>query len=226
PEPSPAAPSRPWQPLTLSARSSAALDRAAERLADHLEAHPELDLADVCHTLQRGRKAFAHRLMVVAADRAEAVRLLRGSDPGKILSAEVEEARLPGAAFLFSGIGDHYVGMARGLYEGEAVFREQVDLCCQLLKPHLGLDLTELLYTGGQAQGEAARERGKTDLRRMLGRAEPGAASPLDRTALLHPAMFVVEYALAKLLISWGIAPQAMIGYSIGEYVAACLAGV
>jgi acyl transferase domain-containing protein len=229
PEPAAAAPSRPFQPLLLSAKSVAALDQAAQRLADHLESHPELDLADVCSTLERGRRAFAHRRMLVASSREEAIRLLRGAEPRRILSAlsvDVEPGGQPAPAFLFSGVGDQYVGMAGGLYAGEPVFREQVDLCCQLLSPHLGLDLKTVLYPAGQEAGA----KGGVDLRRMLGRGEPGepakAAGPLDRTALLHPALFVVEYALARLFLSWGIAPQAMIGYSIGEYVAACLAGV
>jgi len=224
PPPRPAAASRPWQTLVLSARNEAALERAARRLADHLEAHPGLALPDVCHTLQRGRRAFGWRRMLVAREPREAVELLRGAAPGRVLSAEVDPNRLPTPAFLFPGIGDHHPGMARGLYEGEAVFRREVDLCSELLLPHLGLDLRGVLYPAGEPAAEAG---GGPDLRRMLGRGgAPAAPSPLDRTALLHPALFAVEYALARLWMSWGLQPQAMLGYSIGEYAAACLAGV
>ncbi|HTQ80791.1 MAG TPA: type I polyketide synthase, partial [Thermoanaerobaculia bacterium] len=224
--PEPAAPvaSRPWHPLILSARSSGALDRAASRLADHLEACPELQVADVCHTLGQGRRAFGHRRMLVCGSREEAIRLLRGAEPRRVLSAEVEEAGSSAPAFLFAGVGDQYAGMGRGLYEGEPVFRQQVDLCCRLLTHPLGLDLRTVLYP----EGEPTTERRAMDLRGMLGRGETAASAlgPLDRTALLHPALFVIEYALAQLWMSWGIKPRAMIGYSIGEYVAACVAGV
>jgi acyl transferase domain-containing protein len=230
PPPPAAAPSRPWQTLVLSARGEAALASAAQGLADHLAAHPDLALADVCHTLQRGRRAFSSRRMLVAREGREAAALLRGAAPGRVLSAEVDPNRLPGPAFMFSGVGDQYPGMGRGLYAGEPAFRREVDACCELLAPHLGLDLRTVLYP---APGGAAGPGGGPDLRRLIGRetggaagAPPGTPAALDRTALLHPALFVVEYALARLWMSWGIQPQAMIGYSIGEYVAACLAGV
>src|SRR5918999_3708364 len=111
--------------------------------------------------------------------------------------------------------------MARDLYETEPTFRAALDRCCELLVPHLGLDLRGLLFPS-DPPGAAAR---RPDLRAMLGRSQR-PQSELDRTLYAQPAVFAVEYALASLLMEWGIRPQSMIGYSLGEYVAACLAGV
>jgi acyl transferase domain-containing protein len=233
PEPSPAAPSRPWQLLPLSARSADALERAAASLADRLEERLEEknapDLADVAFTLALGRKAFEARRALVCRDAADAVSLLRGAAPRRIATGEVKPGQGRAVAFLFSGVGDHYVGMGRDLYEREPVFREEVDRAAEILRPLLGLDVCDIrdvLYPSGSAPGPAGSG---PDLRRMLGRGETSAdpgEDRLSRTEILHPALFVVEHALARLWMSWGIRPGAMIGYSIGEYVAACLAGV
>ncbi|HEV8581211.1 MAG TPA: amino acid adenylation domain-containing protein [Thermoanaerobaculia bacterium] len=201
----PSGPSRPWQLVTLSARTPTALEKATENLAGHLEAHPDLALADAAYTLHVGRKAFAHRRMVVCRDAADARQALTALEPRRVLTAHDETDGRP-VTFLFPGQGAQYVGMGEDLYASEPVFREQVDRCAELLNPHLACDLREMLYPRGE-RGEAAKLR-------------------LDATGAAQPALFVIEYALAKLLGSWGIAPQAMIGHSIGEYVAACLAGV
>ena len=128
---------------------------------------------------------------------------------------------------MFPGLGEHYPGMGRELYESEPGFRTELDRCAELLRPLLKQDLIELIYPPiPEAEAAAGPE---IDLRRMLGRMreEPDEASQrLRRTAVAHPAVFAVEYALARLWMSWGIEPQALIGYSLGEYVAACLAGV
>jgi acyl transferase domain-containing protein len=226
PERAASGPSRPWQLLTLSARSAAALEAVCRNLADHLEACPELPLADVAHTLQRGRRAFAHRRTLVCRDAAEAVRLLRGAEPRRLLEAEVATDRQPTVAFLFPGIGDHYVGMARGLYDGEPVFREHFDACARFLEPRLGADLRRVLFSGAPTAGTTEAGSAGPDLRRMLGRGPAAGDDPLQRTAVLHPAMFAVQYALGQLWMSWGVRPEALLGYSIGEYAAACLAGV
>jgi len=204
PEPAPATPSRPWQLLLLSARTDTALATLAGNLASHLEEHPESDFADVVHTLQVGRKLHEHRRAVVCRDAGHAVRILAGEDPEWSV-ASFSPGRERTAAFLFSGQGAQYAGMGRGLYESEPAFRAQIDLCCERLRPHLGLDLRELLLA---ADGDAE------------------AAERLGQTRFTQPALFVVEYALARLWMEWGIVPTAMMGHSIGEYVAACLAGV
>ncbi|MFL6199522.1 MAG: SDR family NAD(P)-dependent oxidoreductase [Thermoanaerobaculia bacterium] len=219
----PPGPSRPWQLLVLSARTAGALEQASADLAACLDTG--VDLADAAFTLARGRKAFEMRQALVCRDAADAAALLRGAAPRRIAAGEVKPGTDRAVAFLFSGIGDHYVGMGRDLYDHEPVYREEVDRCAEILRPLLGLDVRHVLYP----EGRAAAAGGAPDLRRMLGRGETAAdpqSEPLSRTGILHPALFVVEHALARLWMSWGIRPGAMIGYSIGEYVAACLAGV
>ncbi|MFP3941805.1 MAG: SDR family NAD(P)-dependent oxidoreductase, partial [Thermoanaerobaculia bacterium] len=145
PEREPSEPAEPYQLLLLSARSEAALERATDRLADHLERHDDLNLADVAYTLQVGRKAMSHRRIAVCRDLDDGVSILRERTPRKVLSALREEKGTP-VTFLFPGLGGQYPGMARGLYEGEPVFRDALDRCAELLEPRLGLDLRELLW--------------------------------------------------------------------------------
>ena len=194
------------QLILLSARTASALDRAARNLADHLDSHPELPLAAVAATLQLGRRCFAERRMVVAADRADLVRDLRETTPGRVASSSLGTAAERPVVFLFPGGGAQYAGMTRDVYAREPLFREQVDACAALLVPHLGLDLREVLYPAPERAQEATQR--------------------LRRTALGLPALFTVEYALAQLWMSLGVRPQALIGHSLGEYVAACLAGI
>jgi acyl transferase domain-containing protein/acyl carrier protein len=217
-------PARPWQLLVLSARTAPALDDAAARLADHLEAHPETELADVAWTLATGRKAFAHRRIVVARDREGALAALAGS---KIAGRSDGTGARP-VVFLFPGLGDQYVDMARELYEAEPVFRREVDRCAEALAPRLGADLRQVLFSDApRSAPTAAAPDPFAHLRRGAGeaRAEDPAEALLRSTRFAQPACFVVEYALGQLLLSWGIVPQALLGYSLGEYVAACLAG-
>jgi acyl transferase domain-containing protein/acyl carrier protein len=197
--------SRPVQIFTLSAKTSEALDRAGDELAAHLDATGGLAPADVAYTLHQGRATFAHRRIVIAASLEEAARALRDGDPQRVLS-RVEAGKDRPVVFMFSGQGSQYVGMGRGLYESEPRFREIVDECAGTLAPTLGIDLRGVLYP--------SPEEIET------------AAARLSTTAITQPALFVVEYALARLYMEWGITPQAMLGHSIGEYVAACLAGV
>jgi acyl transferase domain-containing protein len=208
-------PSRSAQLLVLSARTPAALDAAAARLADHLEARPDVELADVAWTLQVGRKGFEHRRIAVARDRESAVAALRGVP----LSGQPVGSRQ--VVFLFPGLGDQRVDMARELYETEPRFREVVDDCADRLEPRLGADLREVLFSPGDRSPAAPTG---PDLRAMLRRG-PSATSRLDQTLYAQPVCFVVELALGRLLLDWGIEPRAMIGYSLGEYVAACLSG-
>ncbi|HEY7511737.1 MAG TPA: type I polyketide synthase, partial [Vicinamibacteria bacterium] len=203
PPPAPALPPPPCA-LVVSARTPDALEAATDRLAAHLAAHPELRPDDVEFTLRHGRRAFAHRRTVVGGDLAEASRALAARDPGRTWSGVADE-RAPSVAFLFPGQGAQHVGMGRRLYETQPVFRSEVDAGCEVLRPLLGLDLREVLYPAG---------------------ADEAAAEALGRTALTQPALFVVEHALAKLWGSWGVEPDSLIGHSVGEYVAATLAGV
>ncbi|WP_460427465.1 type I polyketide synthase [Azotobacter armeniacus] len=193
------------QLLLLSARSETALDAAAGQLAAHLRQHPEQALADVAHTLRAGRGQFAHRAVALARDHADAIRVLEERAPACFFSGQVLSER-PTLAFLFPGQGAQHLDMGRALYGREPVFRETLDRCCERLIPTLGLDLRELLFSAAAS--------------------ESAAAARLEQTAITQPALFVVEYALAQLWMSWGAQPDAMLGHSIGEYVAACLAGV
>ncbi|RKH85160.1 acyltransferase domain-containing protein [Corallococcus sp. AB032C] len=199
----PAPSRRAWHVLPLSARTPAALDAATERLAAHLDANPNVSLADVAYTLQVGRHAHEHRRAVVVKDVADAKAALR--DARRLLGGSGTNTRRP-VVFLFSGQGSQYVDMGRGLYEQEPVFRTEVDACAEKLKPHLGLDLRTVLYPPADGREKATEQ--------------------LKQTSLTQPSLFVIEYALAKLWASWGVTPQAMVGHSIGEYVAACLSGV
>lgn len=197
---------RPYQLLTISARTPEALNAATAQLAEHAEAMPE-ELADAAYTLNVGRPALASRRFVVARDKADAAARLAGAAERAALSTERAAITIlpPGTerhtAFLFPGQGAQYLGMAHGLYTAEPVFAARIDRCASVLKDSHGVDLPDVLFCG------------------------PGG-DRLGQTVNTQPALFAVEYALATLLMDWGIAPSALAGHSIGEYVAACLAGV
>ncbi|MEG4342101.1 SDR family NAD(P)-dependent oxidoreductase [Microcoleus sp. A003_D6] len=216
--------SRPWQLLMLSAKTDTALETATANLAEHLKQHPDLNLADVAYTLQVGRRSFDRRRTVVCKDIQDAIAALQ--NPKRILNSIQDGIERP-VAFMFTGLGTQYVNMAWELYQVEPTFQETVDRCCQFLKPLLGLDLRDVMYRD-RNDPQTASPSG-FDLRKMLGRGEQQAdetTQKLNQTCLTQPAIFVIEYALAQLWISWGIHPVATIGYSIGEYVAATLAEV
>ena len=208
--------------LVLSAKTNSALETATTNLVDYLKQHKDLNLADVAYTLQVGRRTFSHRRTVVCEDIEDAIVALQDS---KRVFTSIQETNSRPVAFMFPGLGTHYVNMAGELYQVEPKFREIIDRCCELFKPHLGLDLRDVLYS---SENQLDKSSG-FDLRKMLGRGggqTNEATEKLNQTSIAQPAIFTVEYALAQLLISWGICPQATIGYSIGEYVAACLAEV
>ncbi|MFT7773024.1 MAG: SDR family NAD(P)-dependent oxidoreductase [Roseateles sp.] len=191
--------------LKLSARSAEALSAMAVRLGEHLASDHAPSLADTAHTLDVGRKRFAQRAVVLARSTSEAARVLRDPGANGLLRGErLSEA--PSVAFLFPGQGSQHVGMARGLYEREPLLRELVDHCCAQVRLE-GEDLRSLIYPEAGVDADAATAR-------------------LTRTAVTQPALFVVEYAMARLWMSWGLRPDALLGHSVGEYVAACLAGV
>ena len=202
PAPERSAEGRPWHLLPLSARTDTALDTATSALATWLEQHPEQPLADVAYTLQVGRQQFQHRRMAVVRDREHAVRVLRGEEPERVVHA-IQESRSRPVVFLLPGGGSQYAGMGAGLYSTEPVFRAEVDRLATLFQPHVGLDLRGVLLVG------------------------PGEPAPeLERNVVALPAIFTMEYALARLWMAWGVEPEVMVGHSLGEYAAACLAGV
>jgi phthiocerol/phenolphthiocerol synthesis type-I polyketide synthase E len=204
PEPAPPSPGRSHL-LVVSARNEAALARRIEDLGIHLDQHPELPAADVAHTLQHGRRAFAHRACFLAEGDPIAPAVLRTKRP---LASAVAPSRAVSPVFVFPGQGSQRLGAGRQLYAREAVFRDAIDECATAQVPAPGLDLRILL-------GYVDPEDGQLD-----------AGASLRRTAHAQPALFAVGYAAARLFMSWGVTPVAMLGHSVGELVAACLAGV
>jgi acyl transferase domain-containing protein len=198
--------------LPLSARSGAALKRLAGLYGEHFQQRPALPLEDVCHTAGVGRAHLRHRLAVVGADLGGmAARLdafAQSGNPPAGLRAGSGRPKPPRIVFHFSGQGAQYAGMGRQIYWHQPLFRKALDQCDQMLRPQLGISVVAAMF-GEPASAEAS----------------PGNTS-LDETWLTQPALFVFEYALARLWQSWGIEPAAVAGHSIGEYVAACLAGV
>jgi phthiocerol/phenolphthiocerol synthesis type-I polyketide synthase E len=197
--------SRPWQLLMLSAKTNTALESATVNLLEHLKEHPKLNLGDVAYTLSIGRKAFDYRRILVCRTLEDAIDALSTHESQQVLTNSVESIKRR-VVFMFSGQGAQYVNMALELYQVEPTFRHHIDISAEILKPHLGLDLRDYLYPQKHLFEEATEQ--------------------LKQTALTQPALFIIEYALAQLWMSWGIHPHTMIGHSIGEYVAACLAGV
>ncbi|MEW9555768.1 SDR family NAD(P)-dependent oxidoreductase [Nonomuraea sp. NPDC050783] len=209
--------------LPVSAAAPGALREQAGRLADWLAGHPGTDLADLAHTLQTGRAPLDHRRALICADPGEAVRRLRalaGDGDGDGDGGGHRVKGTPRVAFLLPGVGDQYAGLASDLYAREPVYAEAVDRCADLVRSRTGVDLRPY-FAPAPAPAPAA------DLAAMLGRGEPGPADdPLGHATVAHPFLFTAEYALARLLRHWGVVPDLLIGYSLGEYVAACLAGV
>ncbi|MFD3268922.1 SDR family NAD(P)-dependent oxidoreductase [Paenibacillus dendritiformis] len=194
------------QLVLLSAKTESGLEQATARLGAHLREHPGLPLSDVAYTLQIGRRAFRHRRMFVCSSAEEARELLETLPPDRVhsRSCDNDQARL---VFMFPGQGAQYVNMGLDLYKREPDFREAVDRCCDIVRPLLDADLKELLYPAGNDAAADCAER-------------------IKQTDVTQPLMFIFSYALAQLLMKWGLKPSALIGHSAGEYVAACLAGV
>ncbi|WP_172844445.1 type I polyketide synthase [Tumebacillus algifaecis] len=184
--------------LLLSAKTESALESMTDRLTEHLVEQPHLSIADVAYTLQVGRKAFSHRRVVVCQSTEDAIAVLKERDPKRVWTFRQDASRK--TAFMFSGTGSQYPQMAQELYAEQAVFREAMNRCCELLLPLTGFDLRDAIFT------QSSRSLYETDVAQL--------------------ALFVTEYALSMLLIDLGIRPDAMIGHSVGEYTAACLAGV
>jgi len=191
--------------IVLSAKTETALKSLSRRLVAHLKLHPEICFADVAFTLQVGRRMLKHRLMMLGHDMEDTIAVLESKDPRRVLITSGEPSER-NCVFMFSGQGAQYPNMALGLYRKYQIFKNEVDRCCEVLRSTLGVNLNSVLYPE-EAGLKAASEK-------------------LKRTEMAQLALFVVEYSLSRLLLSWGITPCAMIGHSVGEYVAACLAGV
>jgi acyl transferase domain-containing protein len=203
----PRAPAMPTAHLfVLSARDAAALAVHAARCAAAIAGHEDRDLADICHTANFGRSHFAERATIIArtvdelADRLSA--LARGEDAPGLRRASLARRDPPRVAFIFTGQGSQYSGMARRLHECCPAFREAFDRCAALLAPHLSRPLHDVVFDGGDNP------------------------SDLDNTGYTQPALFAVEYALAETWRSLGVAPNIVAGHSVGEIVAATVVGV
>lgn len=198
---------RPLHLLVLSARSQSALQVMLSQYRHHLLTHPDENLADICSSAAQGRSAFEHRVALVCASRDEAVRQLealaqtgvaKGAESGRVSGEDVSE----GPVFLFTGQGSQFRHMGRELYQTQPCFRAAVDRCAAILEPVLERPLLEVLYGDG------------------------GSGDLLDRADFAQPALFTLQYGLAAIWQSWGIRPSAVLGHSLGEYAAACVAGV
>ncbi len=204
PPAAPSAPGRGWQLLALSARTRPALERMTSRLSEHLQLRPDLPLADVAYTLGTGRRALPVRRMLISADgAAAAAEALAAGDPECLLSGRAAAGARP-VIFLFPGQGAQHLRMGAELYREEAGFRSAFDGCAELFARHQAWDLRRLVAPDP----------------------DPGAEAALAQTACAQAALFTVELALAELYQAWGVRPAAMIGHSLGEFVAATLAGV
>ncbi|VEP11898.1 Polyketide synthase family protein [Hyella patelloides LEGE 07179] len=196
---------RPLQILTLSARSDRALVELAQRYSNFLDSKPEISLADICFTANTGRTHFECRFVAIATAKTELQQSLQafaaGEEAGSITTSCLSGGKKPQIAFLFTGQGSQYLGMGRELYETQPTFRKALDKCADILSTYLDKPLLEIIYL-------------------------PQPTADIDQTQYTQPALFALEYALAQLWQSWGIKPTLMMGHSVGEYVAACLAGV
>jgi acyl transferase domain-containing protein len=214
PAPGPPGESRQWQLLMLSAKTSTALEEMTGNLLDYLKENPAnpgnpgnpgLCLADAAYTLQVGRRDFNQRRVVLCQGVEDAQYALENLTPGLLFGSECEFVNRP-VVFMFSGQGAQYVNMGKGLYESEAVFKENIDKCAEMLDPLLGVDLRHVIYPGKEGDIESNAEQ-------------------LRQTGITQPVLFMIEYSVASMWMDWGIRPVAMIGHSIGELTAACIAG-
>jgi acyl transferase domain-containing protein/acyl carrier protein len=203
--PTEAAIDRPLHLLSISGRTEAALRQLAQSFAERIKSG-SCTISDIAYTSNTGRSQFAHRLALVVSSAEDALQglesFLAGGSSRKVICGEAKRQENPVTAFLFTGQGSQYTGMARELFDTQPTFRRSLELSDELLRPFLKMPLLDVIYP------------------------QAGASSPLNNTEYTQPALFAVEYALAELWKSWGIVPSVVMGHSIGEYVAACVAGV
>ena len=203
--PAPSRVERPKQVLAISAKTKSVLPTVAARYRDRLQELSDEDLADFCYSANTGRAHFNHRAAMVAESREQLLEQLTAlAEEGRakgMKKGEVRIATKPKLAFLFTGQGAQYAGMGKELYETQPLFREILDQCNEIMAP--------------------LRERGLLEV--MFADRSDGA---INETQYTQPALFALEYALARLWQSWGVEPNVLLGHSVGEYVAACIAGV
>lgn len=202
--------SRPYHLLALSAKTPDALRQSARRYSDFFSDLSDESVGDACFTAGAGRVHFKQRLALIGDGSAGIANELRvfgsGDDQGTVIHGEVQTKRVSGLAFLFTGQGSQYVGMGRQLFETQPTFRRTMEECSEILRPVLDQPLLSVLYPDSGGEGDPQQL--------------------LDQTGYAQPALFALEFALAELWRSWGVEPTAVMGHSVGEYVAACVAGL
>ncbi|MEL7039415.1 MAG: beta-ketoacyl synthase N-terminal-like domain-containing protein, partial [Cyanobacteria bacterium J06592_8] len=209
---------RPWHILTLSAKTEQALQELAQSYVIYLASNPEVELANICFTTNSGREHFNHRLAVVAQSQEQLREQLADFD--QLTTGVVNNKhRAKTIAFLFTGQGSQYINMGRQLYDTQPTFRQTIDLCNEILRPYLEKPLLEIIYPDlGNGETPPVSPQG--------GKGTGNSCHDIDETTYTQPALFALEYALFQLWKSWGIKPDVVMGHSVGEYVAACVAGV
>jgi len=192
--------------LCLSAKTEKSLKNLAERYEHYLAENPKADMGDVCFSANTGRSHFNRRVCVIAENREQTKEKLSAFRTGQETSGvfKGQAAEPPRIAFLFTGQGSQYIGMGRELYDTQPVFRKALDRCDEILRAYLEKPLLEVIYPEANVYGDLL----------------------LNETAYTQPALFALEYSLAELWKSWGVKPHAVMGHSVGEYSAACVAGV
>jgi acyl transferase domain-containing protein len=227
PKPEPSAVSYPAHLIVLSAGTPQALEKMTDGLAEQLVNHPEISLPDVAYTCQTGRKTFLERRCLVSRSKKDAITSLRERSPKSLYSGRAQHSRRR-VAFLFPGLGNQYMNMGLGLYREVPVFRQTMDSCAEILRPLIGVDIIEMLYPKGIHAAPETATSGRLDLSRLVrgGHAGDPPNSLLNQTYVAQPTIFAVEYALSRLFFDWGVKPDCVVGHSLGEYVAACVAGV
>lgn len=188
--------------FVVSAKTDTALNTATTNVMQYLENNTQASLENIAYTLHEGRRHFAYRRFITGSSSHEIIESIKNR---KWADHQCTLQNLP-LVFMFPGQGNQYANMALGLYEAEKKFRDTIDHCAELLLPHLNTDIRKIIFTNVGNQKEALEK--------------------LEQTAITQPALFIIEYAMAKLWMSWGLQPTAMIGHSVGEYTAACLSGI
>ncbi|MBU1625949.1 type I polyketide synthase, partial [bacterium] len=196
---------KPVELIILSAKTQEAIDRMSKNIVRFLKQNNSVNISDLASTLKIGRKAFNFRSAIVARNNISLIEAIENNDQKKIFTA-YKRMNEPEVVFMFPGQGAQYIFMASEIYENEPVFKENVDLCAKIIKSHLKTDIRDLIFPKDERAEEASKQ--------------------LSHTKNTQLAIFTIEYSLAKLWMSWGIHPDAMIGHSLGEYIAACLSGV
>lgn len=195
---------RKYKIAVVSAQSNHALENASHNLARYIEKHNEINLDDAVYTLCVGRRRYNYRKMFVFSSKSDMVNGLKMDCDSDVKTYHECESK-KNIIFMFPGQGAQYIKMGLGLYENELVFKRTLDKCFSILETYIGFNLKDILYNS-------------TD--NIINN------KMLEETKIAQPVIFSFEYALAQLMMSWGIYPQAMIGHSLGEYVAACISGV